>query len=160
MKVLNVVLASLGLASAATVTKKVSYDDWKVYRVTVGANAAKLTKVMNKLQLETWKGKVATSDVVDVVVPPSQVADFEASTGEIDTHIMHENLGLSIADEETFSIYAGTLPHNHKQSMIDANVPCQLVLLQTKLGSTRTMRLPTISSGSQIWQLRTQTTLK
>jgi predicted secreted hydrolase len=108
MKLLNVTLASLGLASAASVTKKVSYDDWKVYRVNVGSNAAKLDNVMSKLQLELWKGKPASSDVVDVMVPPTAVKDFEASTEDIETKVMHDNLGLSIADEETFSVYAGT----------------------------------------------------
>jgi carboxypeptidase A4 len=43
MKFLAATLASLGLASTASVAKKVSYDDWKVYRVNVGSNAAKIT---------------------------------------------------------------------------------------------------------------------
>jgi carboxypeptidase A4 len=108
MKFLGVALASLGLASAASVTKKVSYDDWKVYRVNVGSNAAKVNDVVNKLQLQLWKGKPSESSVVDVLVPPTQVKDFEASTDDIETRVMHENLGLSIADEETVSVYAGT----------------------------------------------------
>lgn len=107
MKLLGVALASLGFASAASVTKKVSYDDWKVYRVNVGSNAAKFGDVMSRLQLETWKGKPASSDVVDVMVPPSQIADFESSTAGIETRVMHENLGLSIADEQSFGVYAG-----------------------------------------------------
>ena len=109
MKFIGITLASLGLATAASVTKKVSYDDWKVYRVNAGSNVAQFTKVVNKLQLETWKGKPASNDVVDVMVPPSQIADFEASTEGIETHIMHQNLGSSIADEEKVSRYAGTL---------------------------------------------------
>ncbi|KAF1840089.1 uncharacterized protein K460DRAFT_371306 [Cucurbitaria berberidis CBS 394.84] len=106
MKFLGVTLASLGLASAASVTKKVSYDDWKVYRVNVGSNTAKFNDVVSKLQLETWKGKPASSDVVDVMVPPSQISDFVTSTEGIETRIMHENLGVSIADEESFGVYA------------------------------------------------------
>lgn len=106
MKFLGVSLATLGLASAAAVTKKVSYDDWKVYRVNVGNNATDLKNLVSKLQLETWKGTPGTSEIVDVMVPPTQIRDFEASTDGIETQIMHENLGLSIADEETFSIYA------------------------------------------------------
>lgn len=110
MKFLGVSLATLGLASAAAVTKKVSYDDWKVYRVNVGNNATDLKNLVSKLQLETWKGTPGTSEIVDVMVPPTQIRDFEASTDGIETQIMHENLGLSIADEETFSIYAGNYP--------------------------------------------------
>ncbi|CAE7015158.1 hypothetical protein CFE70_002626 [Pyrenophora teres f. teres 0-1] len=108
MKFLGVTLASLGLVSAATVAKKVSYDDWKVYRVNVGPDAAKLENVMSKLQLELWKGKPATSDVVDLMVPPTAIQDFEASTADFETKVMHTNLGLSIANETTFSTYAVT----------------------------------------------------
>jgi carboxypeptidase A4 len=111
MKFLGVSLASLGLASAASVARPVSYDDWKVYRVNVGPSAAKISDLMSKLQLELWKGEPASTDVVDVMVPPSAVDDFEASTADIETNVMHHNLGLSIADENTFSVYAGTLSH-------------------------------------------------
>jgi len=110
MKLLGVTLASLGLASAVSVTTKVSYDDWKVYRVNVGSNKAKFGDVVSKLQLETWKGKPTSSDVVDVMVPPSQISEFESSTVGIETRIMHDNLGLSIADEEGFDVYAGRKP--------------------------------------------------
>jgi carboxypeptidase A4 len=110
MKFVGVALASLGLASAATVTKKVSYDDWKVYRMNVASNGAKVNDVVSKLDLQLWKGKPSSSDVVDVMVPPSQIKDFEASTSDVETRVMHDNLGLSIADEDTFSAYAGNSP--------------------------------------------------
>ncbi|KAL6711605.1 hypothetical protein ACN47E_004539 [Coniothyrium glycines] len=112
MKFLGVTLASLGLVSAATVTKKVSYDDWKVYRVNVGSNVEKVKNVVSKLKLETWKGKPVANQAVDVVVPPTQISEFEASTADIDTAVMHENLGLSIADEDVFSVYAAGLAPN------------------------------------------------
>jgi carboxypeptidase A4 len=112
MKFLGVALASLGLASAATVTKKVSYDDWKVYRINIGDNAEKVNNVVSKFDLQLWKGKPSTSSVVDVMVPPSQIQDFEASTGDIETRVMHDNLGLSIADEDTFHVYAGNYPRS------------------------------------------------
>jgi carboxypeptidase A4 len=110
MKFIGVALASLGLASAASVTKKVSYDDWKVYRINIGSNAAKVNDVVSKFDLQLWKGKPSSSSVVDVMVPPSQIQDFEASTEDIETKLMHDNLGLSIADEDTFSVYAGIYP--------------------------------------------------
>ena len=108
MKFFGVAIASLGLASAASVSRKVSYDDWRVYRINVGDKAAQVKDVVSKFDLQLWKGKPASSSVVDVMVPPSQVKDFEASTGDIETRLMHDNLGLSIADEDTFSVYAGT----------------------------------------------------
>merc|ERR1712032_1499147 len=97
MKLFAVALASLGLVSAATVPKKVSYANWKVYRVNVGEDNAKLSSVVESLKLQTWKGKVATSKVVDVMVPPSQISEFEASTEGLSTEVMHEDLGLSIS---------------------------------------------------------------
>jgi carboxypeptidase A4 len=107
MKFAGVALASLGLVSAASVTKGVSYDDWKVYRINIGSNAAKIEDVVSKLHLGLWKGKPSTSDVVDVMVPPAQIKDFEAFTQGVETKVMHENLGLSIADEQSFGTYAG-----------------------------------------------------
>ena len=92
MKLLNIALASLGLASAATVnTKKVNYDDWKVYRVNVGSKAAKIDDVMSKLSLDLWKGKPTSSDVIDVMVPPTAVKDFEASTKDIEGKVASTN---------------------------------------------------------------------
>jgi carboxypeptidase A4 len=106
MKFAGVALASLGLVSAASVTKGVSYDDWKVYRINVGSNAAKIEDAVTKFHLGLWKGKPSTSEVVDVMVPPAQIKDFEAFTQGVETKVMHENLGLSIADEQAFGAYA------------------------------------------------------
>ena len=112
MKFLGLTLASLGLASAASVAKKVDYDGWKVYRVNVGENKAKVSDVVSNLKLATWKGKVETSPVVDVMVPPSQVEEFEKFTEDLDTTVMHDNLGLSIAEEADFPVYASILSPN------------------------------------------------
>lgn len=106
MKLIAVSLA-IGLASAAAVTKRANYDDYKVYRVDVGEDPSKLGSVIEKLQLSTWKGKVETSKVVDVVVPPAQILEFEAGTQGLSSKVLHENLGASIADEQTFGVYAG-----------------------------------------------------
>lgn len=159
MKFLGVTLASLGLASAAAVSKKVSYDDWKVYRVNVGSNAAKLSDVMSKLQLEAWKGKPATSSIVDVMVPPAQVKDFESSAADIEFKVMHENLGASIADEETFGVYAGKSPINETR-LWRWLMPYQPDLHRTLPGSTHTIRSLTIINGSPILQLHTPTMLR
>ncbi|KAL5115438.1 hypothetical protein ACEQ8H_006659 [Pleosporales sp. CAS-2024a] len=113
MKFVGVALASLGLVSAATVQKKVSYDDWKVYRINVGDKAAAVNNVVNKLSLQLWKGKPTESAVVDVMVPPSQIEAFEASTAGIETSVMHDNLGLSIANEDVVHVYAaGAAPNS------------------------------------------------
>lgn len=163
MKLLGVTLASLGLASAATVAKKVNYDDWKVFRVNVGSEGAKLQDVMTKLQLELWKGKPASSDVVDLMVPPSAVSDFEASTQDFETKIMHENLGQSIAEEQSFSVYAGNTydfpPIDGQCDMgCGANCDHQLDWHPTRLGSTRTTVLLTTCNGFPTSRLRIQRT--
>jgi len=90
MKLLAVSLASLALASAAAVTKKANYDNFKVYRVTldVGEDSSKLGSVVEKLQLSTWKGKVETSKVVDVVVPPASILQFEAGVNGLSTRVL------------------------------------------------------------------------
>lgn len=109
MKLLGITLASLGLASAASVSnkQKVSYDDWKVFRINGPSNTAKFQEVAKKLQLDVWKGKPSSGDVVDVSVAPEQLSAFEDATKDFETKIMHENLGASISDENTFSVYAG-----------------------------------------------------
>ena len=109
MKLLGITLASLGLVSAASVSNKqtVSYDDWKVFRVNGPSNTAKFQEVVKKLQLDVWKGKPSSGDVVDVSVAPEQLAAFEDATKNFETKLMHENLGASIANESTFSVYAG-----------------------------------------------------
>jgi carboxypeptidase A4 len=98
---------AIGLASAAAVEKKVDYNDYKVYRVDVGEDRSKLGSVIEKLGLSTWKGKVDTSSVVDVVVPPASILQFEAGTQGLSSKVLHENLGASIAEEQTFGVYAG-----------------------------------------------------
>jgi carboxypeptidase A4 len=89
MKFLAVSLASLALASAAAVTKKANYDNYKVYRVDVGEDSNKLGSVIDKLQLSTWKGKVGSSKVVDVVVPPARILDFEAGVNGLSTKVLY-----------------------------------------------------------------------
>jgi carboxypeptidase A4 len=102
-------LASLTLVDALVAPRSVSYDGWKVYRVNVGENRSKLKDVVSGLQLGTWKGSVDTSDIVDVMVAPTQIQKFEAETKNIDTAVMHEDLGASISEETSFTTYAGKL---------------------------------------------------
>ncbi|KAF1951315.1 hypothetical protein CC80DRAFT_209461 [Byssothecium circinans] len=106
MKFLAASLATLGLASAAAVESKVDYTGWKAFRVNVGEDSAKLSEIVDNLQLQTWKGKVATSKVVDLVVPPTQIEEFQTKAAGLNTEVMHEDLGASIASEEIFEVYA------------------------------------------------------
>ncbi|KAL2162975.1 hypothetical protein VTH06DRAFT_6811 [Thermothelomyces fergusii] len=100
--------ALLALASAAAVEspRPKSYDGYKVVRVSVGDNAAKVQDLIDRLGLETWKGKPQPGAVADIVIPPSQIDAFTAETAGLDVITMHEDLGASIAAETTFQAYA------------------------------------------------------
>ncbi|KAF2650456.1 hypothetical protein K491DRAFT_608767 [Lophiostoma macrostomum CBS 122681] len=98
-------LASLGLASAAAVNTKVTYDGWKVYRVNVADNA-KFSTLVSDLGLATWKGRPETSDVVDVMVSPSQLEAWGQAAEGLETQVMHDNLGEAVAAEADFPVYA------------------------------------------------------
>jgi carboxypeptidase A4 len=105
MKLLTLSFA-LGLASAASVATKVDYTGWRVYRVNVADNA-KFSKIVSDIGLATWKGKPATSKVVDVMVSPSQLNAFEQASKELQTKLMHDNLGEAIEAEADFPVYTG-----------------------------------------------------
>lgn len=117
MKFSLISLASLGLASAASVTKQVSYDGWKVYRVNVGSNNAKFSKVVSDIGLETWKGKAASSEVVDVMVSPSQLKAWEKAAAGFEVDLMHDDLGQSISAEADFPVYASIYPRSRLNSL-------------------------------------------
>lgn len=110
MKVLALALACAALTSAVSVPPKVTYDGFKVYRVSVGSKVAAVKSMISKLQLESWTGKPKADGVIDLMVPPTQVEKFEADTADLSIEVMHEDLGLSIAEESQVSVYAGKTP--------------------------------------------------
>jgi len=105
--------ALLGLASAAPPSRSEgrpqykSYDGYKVFRVAVGDATDKVNGIISDLGLETWKGAAKAHSMADIVVPPTQLKAFQAKAKGLDIQTMHEDLGLSIMDEQTFSTYAG-----------------------------------------------------
>ena len=113
MKSLSILTALLGLASATSIRsearpKRTSYDGYKVLRVAAGEDAAKLNKIIADLGLETWKGAAKVGGHADVVVPPTKLSAFKAQAAGFETLTMHEDLGMSIADESGFQAYAGS----------------------------------------------------
>jgi murein tripeptide amidase MpaA len=103
-------LSSLLAVSSAVAVPEVrplvkGYDGYKVYRVAVKNQVAKVTEVIEKLGLETWKAPKAPGALADIVVPPNKVAEFNTAMAGMDVTTMHENLAASI-QEETFSTYA------------------------------------------------------
>ncbi|KAK6215788.1 zinc carboxypeptidase [Colletotrichum tabaci] len=110
MKSLTILSAIAATASAASVAagsaKRVSYDGTKVFRVSVGDEVDRINSVVDKLQLSTWKGAPRAGALADIVVPPTEVAAFEAEIAGMNVTTMHEDLGAAIADESSFSLYA------------------------------------------------------
>ncbi|KAH8904959.1 zinc carboxypeptidase [Coniochaeta sp. PMI_546] len=96
------------LASAAAVAKpeKVSYDGYKVFRVAVGTQVAKINDVVSSLGLTTWKGAPRAGAFADIVVPPTKIDAFADKIAGLTAVTMHEDLGASIAEESNFHTYA------------------------------------------------------
>lgn len=95
-----------GLVSAVVVPRKANYDGYKVVRLEVGDNLSQVKNVIQKLSLSTWNGSPKAHSEVDVVVPADQVANFDSSTADLNSSIMHQNLGASIAKETDYPLYA------------------------------------------------------
>ncbi|KAL2195240.1 carboxypeptidase [Corynascus similis CBS 632.67] len=97
---------ALASAAAAQAPQRRSYDGYKVVRLTVGQDVAKVNGIIDRLGLTTWKGKPRAGAAADIVIPPSQADAFVAETTGMEAVTMHEDLGASIAQESTFHIYA------------------------------------------------------
>ena len=102
-------LVSLASAAAVQTSQRKSYDGFKVFRLAVGQDAAKVSGIIEKLDLTTWMGAPRAGKNSDIVVPPAQVSAFAAATAGMSIVTMHEDLGRSIDDQTTFSAYAGEM---------------------------------------------------
>ncbi|KAL8917089.1 MAG: hypothetical protein Q9208_008168 [Pyrenodesmia sp. 3 TL-2023] len=109
MKLLLLAPLVFGLVLAVVVPRKANYDGYKVVRLEVGDNLSQVKDVIQKLSLSTWNGSPKANSEVDVVVPADQVANFDASTADLDSRIMHQNLGAAIAEETDYPLYANHL---------------------------------------------------
>lgn len=113
----------LALGAASEVIAKVSYDGAKAMRVSVGEDVQPIVEVIQQLSLPIWKGTAdgipRPNGHVDLVVPADKVAEFEDLTAAMTTEVMHEDLGLSIAEEGNMAAYAaGKLEVNTTQGKL------------------------------------------
>ncbi|MCJ1426938.1 hypothetical protein MMC29_004841 [Sticta canariensis] len=83
----------------------VNYDNYKVIRLGVGDNLSKVNDLLRERSLSTWNGAPKADGHVDVVVPAFQLKAFEDSTASMETQVMHEDLGASIAKERAYKPY-------------------------------------------------------
>ncbi|KAL9607664.1 MAG: hypothetical protein Q9167_007444 [Letrouitia subvulpina] len=106
MRLLYLTFFIFNVALAVVVPRKATYDGYKVVRLEVGEQLPKVEGLIEKLSLLTWNGGPKEKSEVDIVVPADKVAEFEASTADLDSKVMHENLGASIANEADYPVYA------------------------------------------------------
>ncbi|KAK3897671.1 putative carboxypeptidase precursor [Staphylotrichum tortipilum] len=84
------------LASAVPkVERKITYDGYKAYRIATHNNAKSVTDKLAPLAVVPFNQN--TRDHVDVVIPPSEIAAFEALGFEAE--VLHEDLGADIREE-------------------------------------------------------------
>ncbi|KAK5084584.1 hypothetical protein LTR05_005662 [Lithohypha guttulata] len=98
MKFLSVASSIVALVSAAALSpreEKVSYDGFKVYRITTGENLASVQDKLVDIEMKPWN--MDFSKHIDVAISPDQIEKFESLN--LDTIVMHEDLGADIAAE-------------------------------------------------------------
>ncbi len=88
--------------------QQVSYDGYKVVRVSVGDDVDKVRSVVADLGLATWKGMPRAGAFADIVVPPHHVEDFVSRIADLSSTTMHHDLGAAMAEEAQYQIYVGT----------------------------------------------------
>ena len=105
------ILSALSLVASA-VHAQDSYSGYKVFRVPAENDevASEVQNLLSTLNLDTWKSPKKAGAFADVVVPPEKLADFENLLGDKSRTVMHDDLGLSIADEAKFEPYQGEFP--------------------------------------------------
>lgn len=100
---------AVGLSAVVGSLANVSYEGAKAVRVAVGEDVIPLLDVITKLELSTWKGMAeglpVANGFVDLVVPADKVSVFDELTSSFTTEIMHEDLGLAIAEESRGPAY-------------------------------------------------------
>lgn len=105
MKPFRAIPLLLCVAYAVIIPRKADYNGYKVVRLEVGEHLPKVQSLIKKLSLSTWNGGPKEHSTVDVVVPAGVTTEFEGQVADLSPHVMHANLGASIARETTYPIY-------------------------------------------------------
>jgi hypothetical protein len=93
----------LGVATADVADSSIrpSYAGYRVLRMN---HSAEVRGVIEDQSLATWEASEHTGEI-DVVVPPGLTA-----LDDLTNHVMHHDLGRSIAREANFNEYGTTIP--------------------------------------------------
>lgn len=109
MKFLAGLALVLPLASAAAVTpleKKISYDGFKAFRISTHNDAASIKKKIANIAAIPFN--LDNSEHLDVAIPAGDVSKFEKLG--LETSVLHEDLGATIAEEGKFTPYESEFP--------------------------------------------------
>lgn len=93
---MHVVWIGLLFASHA-LADSVSYDGVQVVRLPTGEDPERISDIIARLELDTWKH---TDSFADIAVPLNKLDAFENEIMGLDVTIMHKDLGNSIAVEK------------------------------------------------------------
>lgn len=87
--------ASVSSASSPrAVDAPITYDGYKVYRVSTDGNTDALKETLSALKYDEWNNDAGT---LDIALSPDQESAFRGLG--LDFKVLHENLGNSIKDE-------------------------------------------------------------
>ncbi|KAM7194412.1 hypothetical protein V8F20_007938 [Naviculisporaceae sp. PSN 640] len=102
--VAQLLLAPLALAAAAPgVGKKITYDGYKVFRIATHHDAAEVKAQLKDLTAVPFN--LNADEHLDIAIAPESLAAFNAL--ELDSEVLHEDLGADIKEEAKFAAYGG-----------------------------------------------------
>ncbi|KAK4206039.1 putative carboxypeptidase precursor [Rhypophila decipiens] len=102
--VTQLLLAPLALAAAAPkVNQKITYDGYKVFRISTHHDAAIVKDLLKPLT--TVAMNLKDEEHLDVAIAPQDLDAFDALN--LDAEVLHEDLGSDIKAESKFGTYGG-----------------------------------------------------
>jgi len=80
-------------------------------RISVEQDVKPLMDIISGLGLSVWRGidagVLTPNGQVDLVVSADKMTNFMQATRQMETKVMHEDLGASMAEEEAYHRYVG-----------------------------------------------------
>lgn len=104
-------LAALAAVTASPLQPRgphAKYIGTQVVRVNLGnkRDVTQLKNIVSGLSLEVWSPKYRPGGTVDVVIPSGKRSTFSKAAESLHTSLMHQDLGLAIAQETQYDVYA------------------------------------------------------
>jgi hypothetical protein len=103
----------LTIADLAGSSIRPNYAGYRVLRMN---HSAEVRSIIEDQSLATWEASKNTGEI-DVVIPPGMTA-FD----DLTNHVMHHDLGRSIAQEAKFSEYGTTMPNIRDFNILTSSI--------------------------------------